>query len=209
MMKKCKDYTKHGVCSGCGECCSAILPLSKTEIENMKKLAKNRTPHNVPVQNNAVSIDMTCPFLSSEKTEKRCAIYKDRPTVCRNFTCHIGYPENMQDMELIPVNLWNLFGKCGIVGETGDLLENMRKSRNVMASDPTIAEIPVNTIKGQIVMKIYIGAATECLTKEGDILGTLLEANPSRLYILNNETRQIQQIPMKNIKAIRQGVVLP
>lgn len=42
MIEKCKDYTKRGVCSGYGECCSAILPLSKTEIENMKKTCKEQ-----------------------------------------------------------------------------------------------------------------------------------------------------------------------
>jgi len=35
------DFTKDGKCSGCGQCCSSILPLSSSEIKEIRRYIKN------------------------------------------------------------------------------------------------------------------------------------------------------------------------
>ncbi len=84
-----KDYTKYGECSGCGECCSRLIPLSSKEINTIKKYMQE---NNIKINENKFPfagevIDMRCPFLNKEK-ENRCTIYEVRPLICREFSCY-------------------------------------------------------------------------------------------------------------------------
>jgi Fe-S-cluster containining protein len=80
-----KDNTVDGKCSGCGECCSNMLPLSQAEISRIKAYIKK---YNIREQrhNFMVGIDMTCPF--RDDANKRCTIYPVRPDICKEFVCN-------------------------------------------------------------------------------------------------------------------------
>lgn len=84
----CYDYTINGECSKCGSCCSAILPLQKSEIVRLKQLIKVKgiKPHkqlNV-LARASIMIDLTCPFLTENH---QCSIYDERPFICKVFKC--------------------------------------------------------------------------------------------------------------------------
>lgn len=203
---KVDDLTNNGICTTCGQCCASLLPLTKDEITRLKDLAGTKTPHDIPVQADAATIDLTCPFLNSGKTENRCGIYNDRPTVCRNFTCHVGYPENMPE-DVVPVNMWNLFGKSGIVNDGKDLIETLQDMGGDSKSMMPPTEVHMSTDRGIVKIKAYLGTATELVCEDDYILGILIDITPSYIYIVDNNTCSLEKIPFASVKAIRQGVV--
>lgn len=73
-------FTGRGTHEGCGECCSRFLPLADFEVRRLSQLGDMTAGH--PKYDGA--IDMTCPFLDSDRN---CAIYDDRPIICRAFDC--------------------------------------------------------------------------------------------------------------------------
>ena len=79
------DYTKDGMCSDCGACCSDLIPISVDEIATIRRyickhnIKENR--HNV-----MVGVDLTCPF--RDEANRRCTIYPVRPMICRQFMCN-------------------------------------------------------------------------------------------------------------------------
>ncbi len=79
------DFTLDGKCSGCGQCCSDLLPVSRAEIERIHRYVK---AHNIKEHHHnvvAVGLDFTCPFRDNVK--RVCAIYSVRPGICRAFKC--------------------------------------------------------------------------------------------------------------------------
>ena len=83
------DSTTNGKCSGCGSCCSNILPLTMEEVRQIKAYIKQ---HNIKEQRNNVlmGVDMSCPF--RDERNKKCLIYSIRPAICREFMCN--YTQN-------------------------------------------------------------------------------------------------------------------
>lgn len=81
------DYTVNGECSGCGECCSNLLPMTRREIDAIKRYVKRHgikpQKHFVPTRN--PMYDMVCPF--RDNTNRRCVIYDVRPDICRVYRC--------------------------------------------------------------------------------------------------------------------------
>ena len=83
------DFTVDGKCSNCGACCSDFLPISKHDIEQIKRyMDKHDIKECVKTVLMADTFDMTCPFRSDK--DKTCTIYPVRPTICRDFRC--DYP---------------------------------------------------------------------------------------------------------------------
>ena len=83
-----KDYTCHGECSNCGECCGDMLPLTRGDILTIKAYLSHhdvKEVKHVPPTINPV-IDRTCPFRND--LERKCNIYPARPLVCRLFKCN-------------------------------------------------------------------------------------------------------------------------
>jgi hypothetical protein len=85
------DLTDNGKCTGCGSCCSNLLPLTNEEIKEIRRYIK---VHNVKECKHGVAIplarpilDMCCPFLDDSKKTHKCTIYQQRPLVCRDFIC--------------------------------------------------------------------------------------------------------------------------
>lgn len=74
-------------CSGCGECCTDLLPVSTGEVKKIHEYLKT---HPVKEHRQAPffdlgAADLTCPFRDS--VNKRCEIYPVRPLICRHFIC--------------------------------------------------------------------------------------------------------------------------
>ena len=89
------------VCSGCGNCCSNLLPLSLCEIQDIKAFILE---HNIqPVQHEKIfdGYDASCPFLSEDN---RCNIYDIRPLICKVFTCNRKAPKKKQALKLCQEN---------------------------------------------------------------------------------------------------------
>jgi Fe-S-cluster containining protein len=81
------DYIKNGECSGCGNCCGNILPISSKEIKRIKRYVEK---HDIKEQirrypTSTPTIDMQCPF--RDEIAKRCTIYPVRPAICQDFRC--------------------------------------------------------------------------------------------------------------------------
>ena len=83
------NFTKDGKCSGCGSCCTNLLPMSDKEIRNIHKFIKKHKieecKHLIPTA--VECMDMTCPFLDTDKSKEKCRIYEVRPMICRKFIC--------------------------------------------------------------------------------------------------------------------------
>ena len=83
---KVTNYTRNGECIGCGECCSDFLPVSREDINRIRRYIKQ---HNVKERHNNVlfssALDVTCPF--RDNANRKCTIYSVRPAICREFKC--------------------------------------------------------------------------------------------------------------------------
>ena len=98
------DFTKHGQCSQCGECCGRFLPLSKSEIKEIKAYVRlnNIKPIRHTCVLEATSLDMVCPFCDTRKIKEKCSIYEVRPLICKLFICNepngaLKHPEIYQE----------------------------------------------------------------------------------------------------------------
>ena len=106
------DFTQNGKCSGCGECCTATLPMSKKELKLIKNYVKrnkvNTHTHIEAILGNVV--DLTCPFRNNDK--KICEIYPVRPWICRKFICRFPHLANLSTNKKILkiINLRKYFG---------------------------------------------------------------------------------------------------
>lgn len=95
------DYTVDGNCSGCGSCCADILPMTRAEIDAIRKYVR---AHGIKARSHigpAIKFDATCPF--RDNLTKSCVIYDLRPSICRVYTCNHGKidktPEELQGKE--------------------------------------------------------------------------------------------------------------
>lgn len=76
-----------GKCSNCGNCCVDLLPLSKNELERLRRYAREHIlkEHRQAPFWDPKATDLTCPF-RNQHTQK-CEAYPVRPLICRSFTC--------------------------------------------------------------------------------------------------------------------------
>ena len=81
------DNTIDGECSGCGRCCTSILPLNDKEINNIKKYIRRNNINPINRNNNINQTEYidVCPFLNEEN---RCNIQDYKPEICRKFMCN-------------------------------------------------------------------------------------------------------------------------
>lgn len=106
-----KDNTTNGVCNGCGQCCSSLLPLTDKDVKRIKYLIRSKKLIPARSHNKLEIIDF-CPFLT---TENRCSIYKDRPAICKHFQCNKAGREKPSSQEIadtkgaVPFNVWDFF----------------------------------------------------------------------------------------------------
>lgn len=81
------NFTKDGKCSGCGNCCSNLLPMSRKEVATIHRyIKKHRVEECVHLPPTKESVhDMTCPFRDNGKSI--CTVYEVRPEICKQFIC--------------------------------------------------------------------------------------------------------------------------
>lgn len=79
------DFTINGECSSCGECCSGVLPLSRAEVDRIKRYI-TQNPVEEQWHMGRMGFDMTCPF--RDERERVCLIYPVRPDICASFMCN-------------------------------------------------------------------------------------------------------------------------
>lgn len=81
------NFTKDGKCSGCGNCCSNLLPMSQKEVDAIRRYIEKHNikecRHLLPVA--TPTIDITCPFRDNDNS--CCRIYEARPEICKQFIC--------------------------------------------------------------------------------------------------------------------------
>ena len=84
------DLTESGNCTGCGQCCSNLLPLSESEIARIKSYIRRNKIKPCSHGNFLLNkvFDLFCPFLDSSKKDEKCKIYEVRPAICRYFICN-------------------------------------------------------------------------------------------------------------------------
>lgn len=81
------------LCNSCNECCSLITMISEDEYIRLKKYF-TKDKHGKQIFESSIKnwlkisekcdINFMCPF---SNRNKRCAIYKIRPNICRKFHC--------------------------------------------------------------------------------------------------------------------------
>lgn len=110
-----------GSCSGCGECCSDFLPLSKDELKRIKAYAKKNglKPHWNSVALLTGANDFTCPFRDNQK--RRCDIYDIRPEICRSFICTNSFDDAQNDRKLLEKSRNICSVRCEVFGECCNL----------------------------------------------------------------------------------------
>ncbi|MGM9969802.1 MAG: YkgJ family cysteine cluster protein [Anaeroplasma sp.] len=82
--KKPVDYCVNGMCSNCDECCTELLPMTREEVEKIKRYVRE---HNIQMHRHLDGNDLyfRCPFRDS--INRKCTIYQVRPKICRLFKC--------------------------------------------------------------------------------------------------------------------------
>jgi Fe-S-cluster containining protein len=90
MGAKYNNYCKNGNCSGCGNCCTELIPLTITEVNLIKAYIKEKgvKPYSEVFfdYNGKPSANLMCPFRDFDK--QVCKIYPVRPKICRVFKCN-------------------------------------------------------------------------------------------------------------------------
>lgn len=108
------DYTTNGRCSGCGQCCSSVLPLSAREVERIHMYCR---AHKVKEQHRygPQGVDLSCPF--RDESGRRCLIYEARPDICREFQCN-------QPFEEIQMRKWRFHATRRLVFMRAEFFDN-------------------------------------------------------------------------------------
>ena len=86
------DFTVNGKCSRCGSCCSRYLPLSRSEIRDIKRYVEKKHIQrqiHIGVPTAKPILDLVCPFLKMNVDGgTECMAYPVRPHICRAFKCN-------------------------------------------------------------------------------------------------------------------------
>ena len=76
------NFTKDGKCTKCGNCCTALLPMTKDELKTVQRYVKRK---HIQIVKHSGGLDLTCPFRNDELGI--CTVYAVRPQICRDFQC--------------------------------------------------------------------------------------------------------------------------
>lgn len=76
------NFTKDGKCTKCGNCCTALLPMTKDELKTIQRYVKRK---HIQIVKHSGGFDLTCPFRNDELGI--CTVYAVRPQICRDFQC--------------------------------------------------------------------------------------------------------------------------
>lgn len=113
------DHTCSGNCSGCGECCSDVLPLSEKEINRIREYIQRK---HIKAYRNAAAVvtaDLTCPFRDAEA--RICRIYDVRPEICRAFICNQSPEQMAQNKKLFTARRKQVLMRHEFYGDEQDV----------------------------------------------------------------------------------------
>lgn len=110
-----------GKCSGCGECCADLLPVTPEEIRKIRAYVEK---HHIKEHKNAPffdpnAVDLTCPLRNNK--ERRCEVYPVRPKICREFICSKSLQQAKHDRDLIHASRaphsmrWEIFSNPEVI----------------------------------------------------------------------------------------------
>lgn len=131
-MANCNNYCKNGKCSNCGNCCTELIPLTKTEVRLIKAYIKEKNikPFSDILfsTNGQYSVNLMCPFRNFDTN--RCMIYEVRPKICRKFKCD-------QSNETIEKNkqLCHLRATYNMLENKNSELTNLYSTRELIYGD--------------------------------------------------------------------------
>ena len=92
------NFTKNGVCSQCGGCCTHHLRIAPTEIQTIKTyIKKHHIKPCIHTNGNEAQIDFLCPFLDTSADTCKCTIYPVRPLICQIFQCNRTQSEMIKE----------------------------------------------------------------------------------------------------------------
>ena len=102
------NFSNNGKCTSCGNCCTALLPMTKEELKTIQRFVKRK--HLQIEKHEGADFDFTCPFRNEEK--KICMIYTIRPQICRDFKC--DKPQKKVDETKEHYSYDNRFSVCNL-----------------------------------------------------------------------------------------------
>ena len=133
MEVKVNNRCINGKCSGCGECCTDFLPLTKHEIKVITEYLEKHPEIEEQYKNLSKEFfDVRCAFLN-EKTH-RCLIYPVRPSICRTFQCNkcskvltINRDKHFYKADINTININNIFNGMDKMCSTHSLFFNNKQ----------------------------------------------------------------------------------
>ena len=84
-MKIEHNCDKNGNCTRCGNCCAAMLPITKQEEKTIRKYIED---NDIKPEFFCNETDMNLQCCFYDRTNKLCKIYDVRPSICRSFKCN-------------------------------------------------------------------------------------------------------------------------
>lgn len=94
-----------GNCTRCGECCAAMLPITKQEEKNIRKYINE---NNIQPEFFCNETDMNLQCCFYDRTNKVCKIYEVRPKICRTFKCNKNIRQILKERdEIQSKSYWN------------------------------------------------------------------------------------------------------
>ena len=89
------NFTKDGECTGCGSCCSNLIPMNGKEIKEIRRYIRK---HDIKECGRMFPVVKQPLDISKGKDKGR--IYPVRPLVCREFICDNEQREKVKREEL-------------------------------------------------------------------------------------------------------------
>ena len=86
-INKVEDFTCNKKCSGCGNCCTDFLPMSKSDVKRIQRYLKEHPEIKEQVHIDGNNMHIKCAF--RDEINKKCLIYPVRPFVCKQFICNL------------------------------------------------------------------------------------------------------------------------
>ena len=194
------DLTDGGNCSSCGNCCSSLLPVSEEELRDMKAAA-DRIGFSPSIPEGENVIYLHCPFLEKpDKNERRdCAIYPDRPAICRSFLCSRLAEESARDYVAstgksdVPEarNVWSVYGKTGLRLNGHDIPYEGASAAELATAD-------------NMRFRLQVGRAVSLRLVSGRVLppSLILNIYPDGVQVFDAEKEAISIIKYSNIQEI-------
>ena len=83
---KVENFTCNGKCSGCGNCCTDFLPMSRADEKRIKDYLKLHPEIKEQIHlDSDNNMHIKCAF--RDEVNNKCLIYPVRPQICRKFLC--------------------------------------------------------------------------------------------------------------------------